>query len=57
MGFVHSPKRRKKFFCHLNLVFERLMRVIGIIEGGEEGFMNDFGSEREVGGLVRVEFV
>ena len=33
------------------------MRVIGIIKGGEGGPVNDFGSKREIGGLVRVEFV
>ena len=33
------------------------MRVIGIVEGGERGFVDDFGLEGEIGSLVRIEFV
>ena len=57
MSFVHSLQEGKKFFCHLNLVFEGMMGVIGIVKGSERGLMNDFSSEREVGGFVRVKFI
>ena len=57
MGFIHSLQGGKEFFRHLNLVFEGSMGVIGIVKGSERGFVNNFGSERKVGGLVRVKFV
>ena len=57
MGFVHSLQGGEEFLCHLNLVLEGLMGVIGIVKGSERGLMNDFGSEGEVGGFVGVEFI
>ena len=57
MGFVHGLQGREELFSHLNLMFERLMRVIGIVEGSEEGLINDFLLERKVGGFVGVKFI
>ena len=57
MGLIHSLEGGKKFFCHLNLVLEASVGMICIIESGERGFVDDLGSEREIGGFVRVEFV
>ena len=45
MGFIHSLQGRKEVLCHLDLVFERSMGVIGIVEGSERGFINNFGLE------------
>ena len=57
MGFVHSLQGRKEFLCHLDLVFEGPMGVIGIVKGSERGFVNNFSSKGKVGGLVGVKFV
>ena len=57
MSLIHSPERKKKFFGHLNLVLERSLGMIHVVKSSEGGFLDNLGSEREVGGFVRVEFV
>ena len=57
MSFVHGPQGGKKFLSHLDLVFKGLVRVIGVVKGGEGGFIDNFLSEGEIGGFVGIEFV
>ena len=57
VSFVHSLERGEEFFGHLDLVFEGSMRVIGVVKGGEGGFIDNFPPEGKVRGFVRVEFI
>ena len=57
MSFVHGPEGGKEFFGHLDLVFKGSVRVVGVVEGREGGFINNFLSEGKVRGFVRIEFI
>ena len=57
MSFVHGLQGGKEFLGHLDLVFKGSVRVIGIIEGREGGFVDDFLLEGKVRGFVGVEFI
>ena len=57
MSFIHSLERGEEFFNHLNLMLERSVGMICTIKDSEGGFMDDFGSEGEVGGFIGVEVI
>ena len=57
MSFIHGTEEGKEFLSHMDLVFEGLMGMVGIVKGRERGFVDDFGLENEVGGLIRVEII
>ena len=57
MSFVHGLERGKEFFGHLYLVFKGSVRVVGVVEGGEGGLIDDFFPEQKVRGFIGVEFV
>ena len=57
MSFVHGLERGKEFFGHLDLVFKGSVRMVGVVESREGGFIDDFLSEGKVRGFVRVKLV
>ena len=57
MSFVHSLEGGKEFLGHLDLMFEGSVRMVGIVKGGEGGFIDNFPPEGKVRGFVRVEFI